>query len=165
MKKLLVLMLVLGMASIANATTVTWSVDSVTINSVGGIAVVQLEADDTAAYPTKWVGASGASTIATISSIVARAAAGPDHVIKNPTQTTYPGWWTVEAADMDPDTWDIATGAQYDVTITGLAIGTHQVVADGYATVQDWLEITVLPEPTTVALLGLGGLFLLRRRK
>jgi len=37
--------------------------------------------------------------------------------------------------------------------------------AEGYVTPQDTIVIHQVPEPMTIALLGLGGLFLLRRRK
>jgi hypothetical protein len=37
--------------------------------------------------------------------------------------------------------------------------------AEGYVTPQDTILIHQVPEPMTIALLGLGGLFLLRRRK
>ena len=163
MKKMLVLMLVLGMASIANATILTWTADSITITSIGGTSVVQLVADNADIYAyAKWVGANPAG-IATITNIVARAAAGPDADVKNPSQTADPGWWTVQSLDFTPPS-SVAAGAQYDVTVKGLALGTFAVGSDALGT-NDMLNITVIPEPMTVALLGLGGLFLLRRRK
>ena len=158
-------MLVLGMASAANATVVSWSVDDVTI-TIGDSAVVQLTADDDQPYAAKWVGASP-STFAVIDSIVALAAAGDAPVIKDPATTAWPGWWTIEALDFEPPS-SIAAGAQYTVTITGLAEGTYLIDSDSYELeggINDVLTINVVPEPMTIALLGLGGLFLLRRRK
>ncbi len=165
MKKLLVLMLVLGMASAANATTLSWSVDAVTIN-LGQTAVVQLVANNEDPYDPKSVGQTpGATPSATIASIVARAAAGPDSQVKNPSQTGYAGWWTVMALDLDPFTTpNITAGAQFDVTISCLALGTEYFGSDAYGT-NNVLTVVNVPEPMTVALLGLGGLFMLRRRK
>ena len=164
MKKLLILMLVLGMASVANATVLSWSADAVTIPSINATVVVTLDADDNVIFSPKWVGNTPASpSIASITSIVARAAAGPDSQVKNPTDTTYAGWWTVMTLDLaTPIT--IESGAQWDVTIKGFVEGTFGLASDNYGT-NDTLEVTVLPEPMTIAMLGLGSLFLLRRKK
>ncbi len=161
MKKLLVLMLVLGMASAANATVLSWSVDSITIN-LGQTSVVQLVANNVDPYDPKSVGATPGG-LATITSIVARPAAGPDSQVKNPGETGYPGWWTVMALDLAAP-YTIEAGVQFDVTISCLALGTDYFDSDVYGT-NDVLTVVNVPEPMTVALLGLGGLFLLRRRK
>ena len=165
MKKLLVLMLVLGMASAANATVLSWSEDAITIGAIDGTAVVQLVADDAITFSaSKWVGYSPATTsLGSITSITARAAAGSSPVIEDPATTTYDGWWTVQSRDVD-EPFTLASGSQYDVTIQGYVTGTFGLDSDSYGT-NDVLEVTVLPEPMTIALLGLGGLFLLRRRK
>ena len=55
-------------------------------------------------------------------------------------------------------------GDWFTVTVTGLSVGDSldvEDVSDGYKSVG---TITVLPEPMTIALLGLGGLFLRRRK-
>ena len=163
MKKLLILMLVLGMASAANATVLSWSVDAITLD-INETTVVQLVADDDETYARKWVGNTPATTsIVSIVDIDALAAAGGTGEVRDPTDTTYAGWWTVMAHDASAP-FTIASGSQFSVTVKGLAEGTFGLDADSYGTV-DVLEVTVLPEPMTIALLGLGGLFLLRRRK
>jgi hypothetical protein len=156
MKKVLILLMVLGFSSLASATTLTWDLDSVDV-SVDGIVNVTISADDNLSYDPKWVGASG-STIAEVIAISARPAAGTDAAIFDD-RATYPGWWRVQAADTTGTPGDtIQSGIQWDVTIKGLAIGSDTLYADG-----DSLTV-VVPEPITIALLGLGGL-LLRRRK
>jgi len=164
MKKLLILMLVLGMASAANATAITWSTGALTLN-INETAVVQLVADDAITYSSpKYVGYSPATpSLGTITGMVALAAAGGDAEVQNPSQTGYPGWWTIFSKDLATP-FTIASGSQYSVTVKGLATGTFGLDSDDYGQ-NDVLEVTVIPEPMTVALLGLGGLFMLRRRK
>ena len=162
MRKLLIVLLVFGLASVANATVLSWSTNTVSVG-IGSSVVVQLTADDATGYDPKWVGAD-ASTVAEISAISALTAAGPDSQVKDPAATTWAGWWTVMALDLDPTSGGaVAAGDHFDVTIDGLALGTYNIGADTYGT-NDILAITVVPEPMTLMLLGLGGLFLRRRK-
>ena len=156
MKKFLILLLVLGLTSAANA-ALTWSVDDVEI-IIGNTAVVQLVSDSDQPYTSQWVGADS-SLVAEITSMAVLPAAAEGTAVPS---AAYPGWWVVEAVDFTPPS-DIAVGDHFDVTISGLALGTYTINSD-YGT-GDNLLITVIPEPMTIALLGLGGLFMLRRRK
>lgn len=158
MKKMLVLTLVLGLASLASATTLTWSVSSIDI-AVGGTGTVQIVASDNLAYPDVWVGADP-SAIASIQSITEIANnAGDSSLILDPTATAYPGWWTVAAADMTEPFDSVIAGAQFDVLFNGLAMGSYNFDCGG-----DTLTVNVVPEPVTMVLLGLGGLFLRKRK-
>ncbi len=69
---------------------------------------------------------------------------------------------TVTVQGLAVGTWTMETGNSYPDDLTeGFALdpdGFEAVVVDGLAT------ITVLPEPTALALLALGGLAVLRRR-
>ena len=163
MKKLLILMLVLGMTSAASA-AITWSVSDVEID-VGDTAVVQLISDSDMPYTAVWVGADPSPTgVAEISGI----AGLPSVVDGGAVLTAYAGWWNIEALDFNPDDSVVITvGPHFDVTISGLVEGTYTLGSDFYNTdgPNDSLLVTVIPEPMTIALLGLGSLFLLRRRK
>jgi hypothetical protein len=164
MKKLIVLALVVSMASLASA-ALTWSSNTVEIE-VGSSATLQLSNDSDLPYAggPAWVGADP-STVAAISGISALSNAGPDAVGET---TAYAGWWTVAADDKDLTTWDVVAGAQWDVTIAGLEVGEYVITSDSYgsAGAGELLTISVVavPEPMTMALLGLGGLFLRRRK-
>jgi len=62
---------------------------------------------------------------------------------------------------------DVPNGALVSgVTITGLQVGSASVnVVDfGTGEIVSTANVTVIPEPMTIALLGLGGLFLRRRK-
>ena len=78
---------------------------------------------------------------------------------------------TDPAAGHDYKAWGggISTGEWSTVNFRGLSVGTYTVEltrdAGSTGTLLATADITVVPEPSTVALLGLGGLFLLRRRR
>jgi hypothetical protein len=165
MKKVLILLMVLGITSIAGAATnLTWSVDTVNVG-VSDTVHVTLSADNNSAYDPKWMG-NTAGTIAEIVDVQKRAAAGEDGAVVDKAPGS-DGWWTLAAADTTGTPGDtIQSGIQYDVTIKGLAVGTYTLDSDYYGAggaTNDVLTI-IVPEPITIALLGLGGL-LLRRRK
>jgi hypothetical protein len=69
---------------------------------------------------------------------------------------------TVTVQGLAPGVWTIASGNSYPQDLTeGFALdptGFEQVV------LEDFAAITVLPEPTALALLALGGLVVFRRR-
>ena len=163
MKKILVLLLVLCVASMANATTLSWSQSSIDI-TIGTTAVVQLIADDAQGFNEKWVG-NNASSTANITGVAALAAAGLDAVVVE-SPLSYVGWWTVVSQDMVAPFDSVAAGNQYNVTITASALGTITFDSDYGTGGNDVLTVNVVPvpEPMTIALLGLGGLFLRRRK-
>ena len=164
MKKLLVLLCVLALSSTASAVllNLTWSADSVTLNSVGDTITVQISAPSNANYDDTWVGIEpgNAAGIDTIVEILNNA--GDSQTLRDPVSTEYPGWWIVAAADMTEPFDSVKSGNQWDVTIEGLSAGTCDIEVQGLTT--DYLHVTVIPEPATIALLCLGGL-LLRKKK
>lgn len=153
MKKVLILLMVFGLSSLAHA-GLSWSQSSVAVD-VDGLVLVYIESDTTAAIDQTWTGASG-STIAEVVAINALPAAGDNAVVVD-YRGSYAGWWTVETKDT-AEPFNIATGNQYEVTIKGLAVGSDTLYVGS-----DAITVTV-PEPMTIALLGLGGLLLRRRR-
>ncbi len=161
MKKLLVLMLVLGLVSAANA-VLSISVNGsdpgaeITIGSSDSI-VVDISSDNGTSYGTWMYIYDG------------------DRALSNPatTQGDISGYVGAHYANYDYYYVTIASSTGNLVAGTGfvfdyLAIGTNDVLIELYdqsgATLVDSLVIHQ-PEPMTIALLGLGGLFLRRRKK
>jgi hypothetical protein len=173
MKKLLVLTLVLAMATLANA-GLSFNVGGVVVPDgmsgvieipVSTIFEVQIVNDEPVSGPID-IGFIGF---------------GPQSAAEAGAPIAYPnlGTWTIESAGIDP-----ADGQfYYNVTNTVPAVGTTPVgplfgillhcTAEGPVPINVWnsnfdtvlahLMIIQTPEPMTLALLGLGGLFLRRK--
>ncbi|MBN1765957.1 MAG: PEP-CTERM sorting domain-containing protein [Sedimentisphaerales bacterium] len=168
MKKLLAILLVLGMASMASA-ALSLSSSSVDILA-GGTATVYVVSD----AADVWEGYIGGSSAvdgggATAFTVTALAPAGPDgYATADP--YGYAGYYAVGALDFNPeDTITVTSGNQFqiDASDADLTSGSSydiNVYADDWATVIDTVTINIIPEPMTLSLLGLGGLLLRRRR-
>ena len=156
-----ILLLVLGMASTAGAAL---SLGGDSFYQPGQTSIVTVISDDT----DDWTGYIGFEpTQHGVSGCVATSNAGEDAVVTlDPYGWT--GWYEIEAAD-DSEPFDsVQPGVQFEISVFGGdAIGTIYTI-DLYAS--DWTTLldswnVYVPEPMTISMLGLGGLFLLRRRK
>ena len=184
MKKLLVLMLVIGMASLASATPlITASATTVEQNESVSIYITGTSDDVTGAGgdPAEagggwfylWLDYStnAFSNDAYLSlgmTATKENAAGAEGAVEE----TYPNYGLSFSAYPGVaipyvETDDVDEGLWYTFTVTaGTVLGTTTVqLWNGLTTILGSIDITVVPEPMTIALLGLGGLFLRRRRK
>ena len=164
MKKLLVLMLVLGMTSLAGAAITLVGPTTLAEGDTVSIGIHNGDGLDYLSYMT----------------ISLRSAGG--FSMSMPQLTSLAGDASGVGAPYDlGDTREIEVtlaqyegssdiGVQFTWDLTCLLDGVT-VTVDlwddniGYVTPADTLTITQIPEPMTIALLGLGGLFMLRRRK
>jgi len=174
MKKLLIFMLVLGMTSAASAAVVL-SID-------GDTAVSEINIAVTDTFTLGLV--SDAPTTGFVSMYFALIAPASlvDGSLGSPVDETGEMMFSVIAPWSDATLGDgyamtpatmtsIAAGTWYKMTYTHAAnypvaitlYGDTGVGAPDAGNVID--TVTVIPEPMTIALLGFGGLFLLRRRK
>jgi hypothetical protein len=174
MKKLLVLVMVLGLAATANATlsiqldggavpavvaagTHTISIVSSTATPWSGY--LELESSEGAyAYDNTvgdWVGA-----------IAATVHAGCSATENGPTNSGYFGVWQITSAGVPVPGPLTTAGTQWNVTYDAYKTGTMGITlySDDWATVDTAVSFTQTPEPITIGLLGLGGLFLRRRK-
>lgn len=168
MKKLLVLMLVLGMASMANAayvlawdgTTLSMKSDTGGYSSDDNFAIICTSAHvdiytNAMTIPTSVYDASGdwGQASGVIGGILPSGMDGRFGFVGTfgffPPQTGA-SWQNVTFATLTPSVTQATTAYLYKVT-----------EEDGL--VQLW-DTKLIPEPMTIALLGLGGLFLRRRK-
>jgi len=170
MKKLLVLMMVLGLATSAQA-AISLSLngnpapDETTI-ATSTIVTIDVTSDDTMPYVT-YLWMSTPATGEWVSGVTISPEAGDDAVAEYDPYGY--GEWRLTAADFPEsgETEFVLPGTHFEIDFHCLAVGDAliELYADDFSTVLDTITIhQVVPEPITIGLLGLGGL-LLRRRK
>jgi hypothetical protein len=165
MRKLLILFLVLGLASAANATLIKvddMEGDSFEVDPQATITVVSEDASSWLGYLIIEEGGAGTLEHAAILDAAGDLGAAAPY--------TEAGWGTgfELSAAMGP-TGDppVAAGTQFSFDYVG-AIGDTATISlfvdPEFTTPVASVNVTVVPEPMTIILLGLGGLFLRRRR-
>ena len=176
MKKLLILALVMGVASTANATLTLVSSNGDTLDPAGVAypmtTVIGIHNDTAAAGqglltwlaipdadPGSWTGTANIHV--------------PPQVTGGEYNTHYgvvdPGvgnvdLWESNMSVASTTPFGIGILTDFEFVCTDLGDVTITMYADDIATVLDTLTIHQIPEPITFALLGLGGLFLRRRK-
>jgi len=185
MKKLLVLMLVLGLASSASALVVDLRADdvdtlAVTLTPLSPTVKVSIYSDTGVAGNylrvltiDNYGATSGLGTFTALTPTVADGNnnAGPDAKVTNP-YFGYSWAYLIEAKDADPgNPPSLAAGEHFSFDYTATLFDGSQQIVDlrnrdlAWSLIESMTITQVIPEPATIALLGLGSLFLRRRRK
>ena len=170
MKKLLTLMLVLCIASSANALLLGLD-PSGAADALPGLYDLDVVSDSDDAPYERFLVISD-NTYGDIASIAILGNAGANAKVEDyGAFGGYAGAWLVNAVDMDPEpdpAADVLAGIQFraSVDFTGSAVGQNLLIelVDGNLNVLDSKTYSGIPEPATMLLLGLGGLFLRRRK-
>jgi hypothetical protein len=163
MKKLLVLILVLGLCSVANA-TISLRVNGSEVGTSASVTVTDV------------IGVYSTDSSVYLALVLTDT---PANDLANGAITTNAGdWGNITAYSLsgygdgyymtaDYSGTPPSAGIQFTMNVSGSIDDTFQIQLwheDDWVNTADTLDITIIPEPMTIALLGLGGLFLRRRR-
>ena len=167
MKKILVLMLVLGIASMAPAAL---TLTGPTTVAVGGTITLTLSADAESVligdFGYVYVGGLGNDPVSNITMLTAMSDGDFSGLLYTANTYTYFYFVGADAPAEVPPPLSAGPWLTFDVTasVTPLSgvINVSVISFRGYS--GDTHAITVIPEPMTIGLLGLGGLFLRRRK-
>ena len=162
MKKILVLMLVLGIASMATAAL---TLSGPTQVAVGGTITITVTADAESVddfpgdYGYIYVGSDSFSNVTMLSSM----SDGDMSVIIIYAYDFY--FKGLDDTGQSSPFLSVGDWLTFDVTADSTTQGnTITITLDSNLFADDTHVITVIPEPMTIGLLGLGGLFLRRRK-
>ncbi len=174
MKKIFAVLMVLCLCGAANATVVSLVDEGATIDAslTGGVVKLEITSDSSLAVINLIIAMTGDGSISGAMNLGDCITYGWD-----PTLSMDPifgamnveiGGGTMGAARVGPAAYvEITFAGPVDVIVSLAGDGTKGGTFDGgYSPVTYSTGfVTIVPEPMTIALLGLGGLFLLRRRK
>ncbi len=164
MKRVFVLALVMGLVSAANgaATLVEGPVDPI---NIGETATITVSNADDGGY-LGWLQIADL-TVADYDGMPELTAAGnPDGSSSSVTPyASDDAWYEFTVSSFAPDN-PVLAGGHIVVKVVGVSEGTTalNLYDEGGETLLSSFDITVIPEPMTIALLGLGGLLLHRRK-
>lgn len=175
MKKLLILLLVMGVASTANATLTLVSSEG---NSLDPDGVAFPSSTLIGIYNDTAAAGQGAITYVVFADGEPASWTGVTNIHEPPVPaaggaSNYYGVMDLGAGDVDiwqsdlalatVDPWGVGVLADFELECTGMGAVTVMLLDENLA-VSDSLVIEQIPEPFTFGLLGLGGLFLRRRK-
>jgi len=167
MKRLVAMLLVFGLASTANA--VLLQVDGVSATDVeiaeGATSLITIVGEDASSwlgYLIVEVGGTGALSDAVILPAAGDLAAA--ELYADPDGAGY----MLTTAESPGSSTPISTGAQFNVNYSGGIMGETAKISlfvdPEYTTPVASINVSIIPEPMTIALLSLGALFLRKRK-
>ena len=179
MKKFLPLLLVLGLCSVASAGTMVVTGLPASVNTAAGDVVLSFDIvsngqmDNDSIYIYTYTGgvldiASAANLIVPVDGLYDDSPDNRDYLADyvDVTNVTNPAIWADIAIPHLPVeiVGDIVTGLGLTIAQGTMGMLDVKVLSENTGAVEDVATIELIPEPVTIALLGLGGLFLRRRK-
>ncbi len=163
MRRVLAVALVLGLASGASAalTLVSGPTDAIGI----GETVTILVNNSNGGNYSGWLEIIDPSVADFDGDPLFTAAGNPNGNSTMTLQSQFGAWYEFGVTSFNPSS-PVVAGDHIEVTVTGVSEGTTSlnIYAANGVDVLDTVAITVVPEPMTIALLGLGSLLLCRRQ-
>jgi hypothetical protein len=172
MKKLLMLMLILGMASAANAALSLELVGSPLVDGAVTWDVSGMQITGTGSGPTagKWDGSLGPPTgSAILAAADTDVGAGAGYTVASGIGSCTVIYNTAAVSSQSLGATVQTAGVWFVLDVSGMSLNDTSTL-DAYNASNGWqtpigsMTIKAVPEPMTIALLGLGGLFLRRRK-
>jgi len=174
MKKIFAVLIVLCLCGAANATVVSLVDEGSIIDAslTGGVVKLEITSDTSLAVINAIVAITGDGAISGAMSLADCADYGWDPTLSmdpiyGAMQVEF-GGGTMGAARVGPAAYvEITYTGPFNLVISLVGDGTQGGTFDGMYSPVTYSQgvVTIVPEPMTIALLGLGGLALLRRRK
>jgi hypothetical protein len=168
MKRLVALLLVFGLASTANA--VMLQVDGASAAYIaieeGATSLITIVGEDASSWLGYIVVEQGGSGV--LSDVAVLPAAGDLAAAEPYTEAGWGAGYMLTAAESPGSSTPISTGSQFNVNYTGGTLGETAKISlyldPEYTTPVASINVSIIPEPMTIALLSLGALFLRKRK-
>ena len=168
MKRLVALLLVFGLASTANAVMI--QVDGVSAADVeiaeGATSLITVVGEDT----SSWLGyiIVEESGVGALTNVEILPAAGDLAAAEPYTEAGWGAGYMLTAAESPGSSTPISTGSQFNVNYSGGTMGETATISlfldPEYTVPAASVNVSIVPEPMTIALLSLGALFLRKRK-
>ena len=168
MKRLVALLLVLGLASTANA--VMLQVDGASAAYIaieeGTTALITIVGEDTSSWLGYVIVEQGGAGV--LSDVAVLPAAGDLAGAEPYTEAGWGAGYMLTAAESPGSSSPISTGSQFNLNYSGGTMGDTATISlfidPEYTTPVASVNVSIIPEPMTIALLSLGALFLRKRK-
>ena len=168
MKRLVALLLVLGLASTANAVMLQVNGTSAAYVAIeeGATSLITVVGEDA----SSWLGYIIVEESGTglLSEAAVLPAAGDLAAAEPYTEAGWGAGFMLTAAESPGSSSPISTGAQFNVDYSGGTMGQTAKISlyldPEYTIPVASINVSIIPEPMTIALLGLGALFLRKRK-
>jgi hypothetical protein len=168
MKRLVALLLVFGLASTANAVMLQVNGASAAYIAIeeGTTSLITVVGEDTSSWLGYLIVEEGGTGL--LSEVAILPAAGDLAAAEPYTEAGWGAGYMLTVAESPTSSTPISTGSQFNVNYSGGVLGETAKISlyldPEYTTPVASINVAIIPEPMTIALLSLGALFLRKRK-